>query len=287
MKKLLFTAIASVLLLLPFFVVAQFGFDKVDYLKVDSIIYYQNPLVLKYDTIQEKNTMPVWFPAYCAEKNPFFFRDYIKEAPKYFHSMIKGIDNELKRKLDIFDKYTLKEIQPIPYEYVFAELWLTAKETNQKVILVISNNISDNIPDMDYNKLDTTLLGKRQPYFESNPDAYHEIYSGFTNTCCYIYEDSLWKLASQMYVIKELINKHGDIYYGGIKSFKQFIERADRYTRGRIVNGHRIFETVKNTPNGPVVVSNQAWYLKYWWALVIGLVIIALLALLIRRKSKK
>lgn len=245
------------MLMLPEIVAAQFGFDKVDYMSVDSIIYYQNPLVLKYDTIQEENTMPVWFPAYCAENNPFVFHNYLEEAPTYYQSRLQITSSDLKRKLDIFDQYSLKEIQPFPYEYVFAEIWLTCKETDEKIILVIYNRILQTIPNMDYNNLDTTLLGQRPPYFETNPNPLHEIYSGFTSTCCYIYEDSLWKHADQRYVIKDLINKQKEVYYGGIKSFKYFIERAKSYTRGRIVNGHRIFETVKNTPNGPVVVDKN------------------------------
>ena len=278
------------MLMLPAIALAQFDFDKVDYLSVDSVIYYQNPLVLRYDTIQEETTIPIWFLAHCADKNPFFFRNYLKEAPKYFHSMFQDIDSELKRKLDIFNKYTLEEIQPVPYNYVFAELWLTNKETNQKVILVISNQILHPIHDMDYDNLDTTLLGKLPHYFETNPNRYQEIYSGWTNTCCYIYEDSLWKYASQKYVLNELVNKGEKIYYGGIKSFKYFIERADSYTRGRIVNGRRIFETVKNTPNGPVVVSKnggKAWYQRYWWAIAGSLAALALLAYLVLGRKKK
>jgi len=290
MKKSFVTSFAVILVMLPVIVTAQFGFDKADHLKVDSIIYYQNPLVLKYDTIQEKNTIPVWFPAYCAEKNPFFFRNYLKEAPAYFQNRLQITDSILKKSLDIYNQYSLEEIKPEPYNYIFAEIWLTSKETDQKVILVISNRILHYIPKMDYDNLDTTLLGKGQPYFESNPDVYHEIYSGFTNTYCFIYEDSLWKFADQMYVIKEIVNKNGVIYYGGIKSFKQFIKRADSYTRGRIVNGHRIFETVKNTPNGPVVVGEndgKAWCQRYWWAITGCLAALALLAYFILRRRKK
>ena len=42
MKKSFVTSFAVILVMLPVIVTAQFGFDKADHLKVDSIIYYQN-----------------------------------------------------------------------------------------------------------------------------------------------------------------------------------------------------------------------------------------------------
>jgi len=75
-------------------------------------------------------------------------------------------------------------------------------------------------------------------------------------TVPYIYEDNLLKLANQPYVFDEVLKSKSVIWRGLIfKDFSVLLANASTYTRSRLVNGHRIFETVKNTPNGPVVVG--------------------------------
>ncbi len=256
--------------------------DKLPDIKIEKLVFYQNPLFIEYEKLTD-DYVPEWYPAYCANGYFAYFKDYAHEAVKYFHS-ISGITTEqlsIPIKVIKEKSLTLQDLYPNPYEYMFGEIWFTYQETKERIVLVMGYVPPSKVDNVNFGDINST--GKIS---SDNP------FKDLGNiTMPFIYEDNLLKLANQPYVFDEVLKSKSVIWKGVVfDDFSVLLKNASTYTRSRLVNGHRIFETVKNTPNGPVVVGGsegKAWYQRYWWAIAGGLLALVALSYFILRRRKK
>ena len=221
--------------------------DKLPDIKIEKLVFYQNPLFIEYEKLTDAY-IPEWYPAYCANGYFAYFKDYAHEAVKYFHS-ISGITTEqLSKPIQLIKEkgLTLQDLYPNPYEYMFGEIWFTCPKTNEKIVLVMGYVPPSKVDNVSFGDINSTSkISSNNPFKDLG-----------SITVPYIYEDNLLKLANQPYVFDEVLKSKSVIWRGLIfKDFSVLLANASTYTRSRLVNGHRIFETVKNTPNGPVVVG--------------------------------
>lgn len=239
--------------------------------RIDSVIYYCNPFVTVYFEPIEQDYKPAWLHASLVSKRPDLFDDYANIAPKYSHdSMIKD-----STKLEEYKRLSIESLKIIKlsnigkplFGYTFGEIWFTELEKNISIVSVLHIYMNDSIP-LQFN-------------FFNNP------WDKGTGAVFFVWEEGLLKCLG--YSLCDLLQL--DKYdFWDFKDFQKILSAVPTYKRSFIKNGHRIFETVKNTPNGPVVVkddSNQAWYLKYWWALAAGAIVFLLLVVALARKKKK
>lgn len=223
--------------------------DTISYISIDKLIYYQNPLVLEYNSLIDKEYVPIWYKPYCANANYEYFKDYPKEAAGLFQS-ISGVTEE---KLSEYLKKTkakgsLKDNLLLPFTYIFGEIWITYRKTGEQIIYTQSYESEKTIPKLEF----------REPVVKKNllnekTDSIKELSGSITS---YIYENGILKRANQPIVWKGMIcNNSKYMISGSLNSFKDILFRAPRYIRSVVKDGKRVFETIENTKEGPVVKS--------------------------------
>lgn len=264
--------------------------DSISHIQIDSIVFYDEPYIISNAVHENNGFKPVWIRAYDAVSNPLAFERDAKKAMPYLHESIGKSELEVQ---NFFNKWIPKPDPKIDLTwYVLSEIFFTDKITQVHYIYVPAWGARYNLP-VWLSQLDTTKLGGYHHSELDSSDIYYPFYRDDHGTYSfYIFEDSTYKNCDGllMYnVLKWNMQANGGMFKSA-KGIIALINRQKTYTRSRLVNGHRIFETVKNTPNGPVVVrenDGKAWSQQYWWAIAGGLAALALLAyfILIRRKK--
>lgn len=243
--------------------------------RIDSVVYYCNPFITNYFEPIERDYKPAWLQASLISRRPDLFEDYITDAIKYSHSSISQdtamIAKTKKDRIETISQLKFANKNK-PLSYTLGEIWFTELEKNVTMVAVSHffkpDSVSLNI-NLEKDSLSINSIGAK----------FYILSNGIVKNVGVGINEQL-----------QLDNYR----FWAFNDFKKIMSIVPTYKRSFIVNGHRIFETVKNTHNGPVVVDkngniigSQPWYLKYWWALAAGLAIIALLVLFVRRKSKK
>ena len=237
--------------------------------RIDSFVYYVNPFITDYYVPIEKEFTPPWLPAHLIKNRPDLYDNYNDLLREYSHIGVSRdtiINHKIRRSLTEYLDHEKKLYPEKPlFGYTIGEIWFTDIKTNVQIIS-LSHRYAHSEKPLQINFSNDSLKN--------------------TSMICQLYyfeNDTLKIISSSLYDSLEL-DKYS---FWKTTDFIKIMSEVPFYTRSIVKNGHRIFETVKNTPNGPVVVGNQAWYLRYWWAIAAGLIIIVLLVFLIRRKSKK
>lgn len=257
--------------------------DRYGEIEIENVVFYQNPLYLEYKNITDDYT-PEWYNAYSANGHFDYFKDYPNEAVKYFHSISGVTVEQLTKPLQIISEkhLSLHEIYPNPYEYIYGEIWFVYKKTKQNIVLVMGCVVENKLDNIEFDG-DVSLTEGKQ---SNNP-----FKNRFNYEQPYIYEDNTLKRANQSYVFNEVLQSDKIIWKGtSFSEFTTLLANAKSYTRSRLENGQRIFETIKNTPDGPVVIKQGGvekapdnWFYNYWWALI-AIVLFGLLIIVLKRK---
>jgi len=226
--------------------------DTLSYLKINKLIYYQTPIEIYKGNLVDTLFVPDWYKAYCLLYNVDFFRKNPVEALNYLHKSC-SITTTKEISQIINDSSLIKRrnfwYKEVPYDYVFGEIWLTYKETNQDFILVLCKNSEK--------KLVNLKLGTPKERNDSNEKLDFLKYSGFAiNT--FIREDGVLKLPDQTY-ISNLLEKNGtSILNLTLKEFKNLLYRSSSYKRSNIdVKKKRKFDTLEKNGKERVIKSIQ------------------------------
>jgi len=225
--------------------------DTLTYLKIDKLIFYQDPLEFKYGSIVESSYMPEWYKAYCANSNYEYFKNYPQEAVHFFHSKSGVTEEKLAEHMKNTEaKGGLKKsMELLPYSYFFGEIWLTYLKTGEQIVITQSYDLEKQIPNVKFN----------QPIKAKNErnEKVDSLKSKLIGINAYILEDKLLKRANQRDVIDQMILNSSYFYAANITSFKDMLYRSPQYIRSVIVDGKRVFETIKNTKDGSNVISTS------------------------------
>lgn len=262
--------------------------DSVTHIQIDSIIVYDTPYVICNAEHENNGFKPVWNKAYDATSNPHLFHHKAHNAMPYLHKSLEIEENKLQK---FYDTWVQQPDSSIDLTwYVLGDIYFHDKESSYiyspawgaryNIPVQLSDLNIDNLGLIDRSELDTC-------------DMYYPFYRDDHGTFSfYILEDGNYKdcKASMIYDILQWDIKALDGTFGNAKRFLEFIKRQKTYTRSRIENGQRIFETIKNTPDGPVVVKQvddnetpDNWLYKYWWVLA-AIVLFGLLVIALKRK---
>ena len=288
MKLLIFLILLFSSLNICFGMDRNLPIDSLELIVIDSIVVYDDPYLFKNGEIEDYGFSPVWINGFCSTNNPAFFnRDAIK-AMDYVH---QSLNIEASILQIYYDEWTPNPKVNLAI-YVLGDIYFQDEVSKDKYIVspiwAAPFNHPVRISQLDINKLGGVHRSKLDscdtfyPFYQNDHGAF----------LFYKYENGVYKKCrdSHLYEVLKWELKASGGMFSSAKGFLQLIERQETYIRSRLENGRRIFETVKNTPNGPVVVGGndgKTWFSRYWWTIAIGLAALAVLAYLVLSKRKK
>ena len=214
---------------------------------VEKRVLYQIPYCLEYcNTIEPY--VPEWYPAYCANGYWDYFDNYARDAVKYFYSKMNISSEQLAQHVESV-KPTLEGKTPFEkysgrYQYYYGEIWLRVKSTNERIVLL-----------MGYQ--DQQMERKKDASFAKIEDngsiTFSNPFKGQGNaTIHFIFEDNILKFLRYSIYQEKTGNKRMGTSFS---DFTDSLKVSSNYVLSTIKDGKRIFETIENTPNGPVVKS--------------------------------
>lgn len=285
MKRIIFITLVLIYSINVFSI--NLPIDSIPNIVIDSIIFYDDPFVITEDKIESKGNSPVWIKGFCSTSLPTFFDLDAKKGIKYIHSSIAATEIDLQ---DFYNKWKPNDKLT---RYMLGDIYFHDNKTNKRYIWTISwamlNNNSVRLSNLDLSKF-------RNRNCEN--DKYELFYKNdYSSFYFYVKENGVYKKCNDLYLFEVLnwdIRSKGGTFKSGRK-FIEFVSRQKKYIRSRIVNSKRIFETVKNTPNGKVVVPiknkniNKVTLQRekdYKWYIVVGLFLILGLLLILRKRRK-
>lgn len=264
--------------------------DSLAHISIDSIVVYDDPYIITNGEIEDHGFSPVWLKGFCSTSIPTYFYKKAKDGLQYVHSSINVSEESLQ---EFYNKWVPKPDPNIDLtRYILGDIYFHDKSSNEKYIYCPAWGGRYNLP-VRLSQLDTAKLGGRNRNKLDNSDAYYPFYRDDHGTYfLYKYEDGVYKKCDGLFlygVLKWDTQASGGTF-SSAKGLIKLVDRQKTYTRSRLENRHRIFETVKNTPKGPVVVGEndgKAWVTRYWWAIAIGLAIVGLLGFVVFRRRNK
>lgn len=226
-------------------------------------MHYETPYLTLCNKPEEAEYKPNWYWAYCATNYPPAFSNFASEAIKYYAANNPSSTTELENYERTF-KTMNKEDFRLPYIYYFGEIYFTDNKTGEKYIMTMSYRLNKEYKDLDFAKIDTLKFKNRKPIAKGKKItdlSVNEILPHLPTTSeFYSFEDNIYKAGNPSYIYDNIL-RQGDhnLYFKGdaLDQFYVMLRRAPNYIRSRIVNGKRIFETVKQTPKGIVVVGKK------------------------------
>lgn len=285
-------------------------YDELDHIRIDSIVYYEIP----YKTVSNKPTendyKPVWYWGYCALNYPLAFNNYIKEANKFIAKDVQHSEIELEEYYDTFKKMKPEDFR-VSHNYYFGEVYFTHLDDNKHYLMILSYNYIDEIPNMDLKNVDTTTYDVKRQTKIDPLDINTLLRALPTAKKYYELEDGIYKSGNTLNISNDVMKK-GDknLYFEGnrIDKFQKILRRTQNYTRSRIIEGKRIFEKVEHSPNGIKILKtwnhnvekvnnkeknsetienfknkkSNSWI----WYVIIGIVLLTLLFIIIRKKNR-
>lgn len=238
-------------------------YDKLEHINLDKIMYYENPYTIKYHKPESTNYKPKWYWGYCAMYYPLAFDDYSKHADSF---LLSNNDTQISEEklLSYLDKFKQmkKEEFKMPFEYYYGELYFTHKKTNKQYLLLLSYRVEQEIIDFSLDKLDTLKFKINKIEREKNnlQIPFADVYDLPTFSKFFVLDKGVYKLENTNDIYNNVV-RYGDenLFMKGLKfdQFNNMLKRTDNYVRSKIVDGNRIVDTVKHTPNGVVIVGNK------------------------------
>jgi|GEM_PF-4536919 len=264
--------------------------DSLTHIAIDSIICYDDPYVITNGKIEELGFSPVWLNGFCSTNIPTFYDRNASKAMPYIHNSLDIEETALQK---FYDEWVPKPDQNNDFSiFILGDIYFHNITTNEKYIKSPIWAVPFNQP-VRISQLDTTKLGGHNSTKLDSNDVYFSFYQNDHGAFLfYKYENGVYKKCRDSYLYEVLswdLKASGGMF-SSAKGFITTVKNQKTYTRSRLVNGHRIFETVKNMPNGPVVVrenDGKAWSQQYWWAIAGGLLALVALSYFILRRRKK
>ena len=229
--------------------------DTLSYLKIDKTVFYKDPIELKYFSLTDTTFIPAWYHAFCAGSNSDYFKDYPKEAIKYMYkdmgvteSMLQDHCNRLKASGGTMEEF--KKFPDVLYLYVYGETWLTVKKTGDQYVLIDGIYSNHKIKNLRFNKpiKEKNIQNEEIDSLKITGD--NSISQSRTHQV-FINENDTLKLVNQMNVIDDLLSNDSQYSVGGdIADFKNRMFRAPIFIQSEVVNGKRVFETMKKGKEG-------------------------------------
>lgn len=267
--------------------------DSLSNIRIDSIILFDDPYIICNAEHEKSGFVPIWSKAYDAAGVPISFKRNAYEGVKYLHSSLNIEINELQ---EFYDTWVPKPDPTIDLTwYVLGDIYFYDRITKKNYIYSPAWGCRYNLP-VRLSQLDVNQLGLVDESELDTCDLYYPFYRDDHGTYSfYIEEGQIFKKcdALLLYDICNWKPKGKGGTFSSAKGFLKLLERQDSYIRSRIVDGKRIFETVKNTPEGPVVVRNQndtgdetsCWIVRYWWAIMGSILLIIFLLVFLKRNK--
>ena len=219
--------------------------DSVGGVIIEKLIYYKQPLEIKKNIFIDDGFLPIWFDAYRITSDDGYYKNKPEEALKLYQKrngmsiqrIIRSTSDTTiqNRKKRYFSKF--------PMNYIYGEIWFTFISTGEKIILTLNT-----IKEKEY----------AFPKFKDPSKFNDEMIDSLeihNSPKMYIYEDGIYKVGDQVYLFEKLEN--GKTIDYTLKGFKGILYRTPSYIRSVKKDGKRIFETVQNTPSGPVVTNTN------------------------------
>jgi hypothetical protein len=225
-------------------------FDTLSHIKIDKIVFYQHPIYTQYYTLSDTSYIPIWYQTFHAVNHSEEYETRIDDFLKLFHSSIVVTKEKV---LTVINKIKTNghnaAYQMYPYQYYFGEIWFTYLKTGEKMMALLDYTSQTLLLALDLN----LPIKKENWTIEENLDKDKTKSAGFE---FFIQEEGITKKANMFYVYTQVIQRNNSYAaLGDLREFKDMLYRVPTYIRSTIKDGKRIFETIENTPNGPVVKS--------------------------------
>lgn len=267
-NKLLF----KLLIVLPIFAIGQSSsnskirksYDKLDNIKIDKVVYYESPYTMIAHRPIETAYLPSWYWGYCANNYPLAFKNYPVEAKSFMFSSISDSETKLKAYEAKFKNLKLEDF-PMPYVYCYGEIYFTDKKTQKQYLVVLSYKFEKESPNMEFSKIDIQKFkvpkDMRFKNSKTKSDAFTRVYDAPTVFNYFVLDkDGVYKEGDNVEIDKNVVQNGNSNIIIGENRFDHFLDmlkRAPNYIRSYIVNGERIFETNKQTPNGIISIGSK------------------------------
>lgn len=230
--------------------------DSLSHIVVDSIVVYDDPYIVTNGEIEKLGFSPVWLKGFCSTSIPTYFNRKAKDGLQYIHNSIKVSEESLQ---EFYNKWVPKPDPSIDLTtYILGDIFFHDKSSNEKYIYSPAWRARYNSP-VRLSRLDVAKLGELNRDKLDSTDAFFPFYRDDHGTYFfYKYEDDVYKKCFDLILVEVLKwDLKSFSVYSSAKDIINLAGRQKTYVRSRLSNGKRIFEIVKNTPNGSVVVSNQ------------------------------
>lgn len=267
-NKLLF----KLLIVLPIIAIGQSSpnpmiikpYDKLDNIKIDKVVYYESPYTMIAHKPIETTYFPSWYWGYCAKNYPLAFKDYTAEANSFMLPPKSFSESELKAYETKF-KSLKPEDFPMPYVYYYSEIYFTDKKSQKQYLALLTYEFEKESPKMEFNKIDIQKFKVPKDWRYKNSkaesDVFVQVYDAPTVTSYYVLDkDGVYKGGDTAEIHENILkngNKNIMVGENRLDHFLDMLKRAPNYIRSWIENGERFFETVKQTPNGIVVIGKK------------------------------
>lgn len=267
-NKLLF----KLVIVLPIFAIGQSSpnsiirksYDKLDNIKIDRVVYYESPYTMIAHKPIETTYLPSWYWGYCATNYPLAFKNYAAEANAFMLPPKSFSETKLKEYETRFKNLKPKDF-PMPYVYCYSEIYFTDKKTQKQYLAVLAYIFEKESPNMEFNKIDIQKFKVPKDWRYKNSkaesDVFVQVYDAPTVTNYYVLDkDGVYKEGDNVEIRKNVVqngNSNIMIAENRLDHFQDMLKRAPKYIRSYIENGERIFETVKQTPNGIIVIGKK------------------------------
>ncbi|MFZ4456858.1 MAG: hypothetical protein ACOYOT_11630 [Bacteroidales bacterium] len=217
--------------------------DSLSYIKIDKVIYYQTPIEIYDDSLISNNGfIPDWYPAFQVSRNSQRFKDNPQEVLKYLHGSIQMSEAQI---LDVINNRKHK-VSPMPYRYVFGEVWFTYLASGLKIVVTLSKSNDKELPNLKFK------LPVKKNAFDESVDTTKSI--AYDNDF-YILENGILKYPDQVYV-DGLISNNSEYFVSlSLRHFKDMLYRTPTYKLSNRENGIRKFATMEKVANGHIMKS--------------------------------
>lgn len=227
---------------------------ELPHIKVDEIIYYQQPFKMVYNKPEDNGFKPDWYNAYCVTSYPKGLEYYEDSVMFYVDSIDTTTKEQLLNFKTRFEATSLSDFR-LPFRYCYGEIILSSKINDHKFLILLKYDLKEDIAnfdcaDIDLLQIEARAKGKKNEALDSC-DIYFPVYTTIPGYSIYSIEDGIVKNTDQHFVLKSVLNNKNQnlfVRFNHLHDFKSILDSIPEYTRSKIVNGQRTFETIKNIP---------------------------------------
>jgi len=227
--------------------------DSVPNIKINDIIYYANPIELKYYALIDTTYIPVWYKTLCADRNVNYFKDYPKEAIYYFAKNFNPPITEVGLK-EVYDKYQraggfqeyMNQQNLAKFTYIYDEIWITTKNDSSRYLIIQGYNSKNQIKNL---KFSTKLITKNMETEKVDTMSYKEMLSFILKL-----ENDTLKLTNYDDFEYDVLNNKYFIS-AELKRFKDLCYRKPYYIQSEVENGKRVFKLMEKNAAGVYKVT--------------------------------